>query len=108
MATNLENSENFKNCQNLRKTQRNVMVCGKTWKTQGNRKICDMIANKNAVHRIFHSLVARRKSLNYPGNLRGNSRNLVSQKCGHPALNCWGYQISQQTVHRITKFHSHF
>ena len=45
----------------------------KTWKTQGKWKICDMIANKNAFHRIFLSW-----------KLRENSGNLVSQKCGHP------------------------
>ena len=32
----------------------------------------------------FLSWVAQGKSLKYPGNLRENSGNLVSQKCGHP------------------------
>ena len=38
-----------------------------------------MVANKNALHRVPQG-----KGLKYPGNLRENSGNLVSQKCGHP------------------------
>ena len=49
-------------------------------------KLCDMIANKNAFHRIFLSGVAQGKILKCPGNLRENSGNFVSQKCGHPVI----------------------
>ena len=47
---NLESSGNLKNCQNLREIWTFVE---KTWKTQGKWKICDIIANKNALIEFF-------------------------------------------------------
>ena len=34
---------------------------GKTRKTQGKRKICDILANKNVFERIFHLKLLREK-----------------------------------------------
>ena len=42
----------------------------KIWKTQGKWKICDMIADKNALTEFFFSWVALGKSLKYPRKLR--------------------------------------
>ena len=56
----------------------------KTWKTRANCKICDINANKNVFQQTFLSRVSQGKVWKYPGNLRENSGNLVSQKCGHP------------------------
>ena len=70
----------------LSKSQGNLNLCRKTWKTQGKWKVCNIIATENVFHRIFLSWVAQGKIWEYPGNLRENSGNLVSQKCGHPEI----------------------
>ena len=57
----------------------------KPWKTQGKWKTYDIIANKNAFHRIFFSWVALRKILKgMPWKSQEKLGDLVSQKCGHP------------------------
>ena len=89
VATNVETWKpgNFREFEKLSKSQGNLkeiwIYVGKTWKTQGKWKICDMIAHKNAFHRIFLCWVAQGKNLKCPGNLREDSGNLVSQNCGH-------------------------
>ena len=62
----------------------------KTWKTQGKCGICGIIANENVFQRIILSGIAQGKVWKWPGNLRENSGNLVTQKCGHPGN--WQYQ----------------
>ena len=47
---NLENSGNWKNCQNLRE---NSIFIEKTWKTQRKCRICDIIANGNVFQQII-------------------------------------------------------
>ena len=88
MATNLENLENLENSRKIvkisKKTQGNLNFCRKDLENSGKMKLYDMIANKNAFHRIFLSGVAQGKILKCPGNLREKSGNFVSQKCGHP------------------------
>ena len=39
---------------------------------------------QNVFQQTFLSQFTQRKVRKYPGNLRENSGNLVSQKCGHP------------------------
>ena len=34
---------------------------GKTWKTQGKRKICNILGNENVFQRIFHLKLLREK-----------------------------------------------
>ena len=43
-----------------------------------------MFANENALKEFFSLELLREKILKYPGKLRENSGNFVSQKCGHP------------------------
>ena len=95
---NLENSGNLKNCQNLQETQGNFNFCGINLENSG--KICNMIANKNALHWIFLSWVAQGKSSTYPGKLRENSGNSVFQKCGHPVI---PYSLLKRTLIRGLK-----
>ena len=58
VATNLENSGNLKNCQNLKETD---IFVGKTWKTQGKRELCDILAGENIFERIFLLKLLREK-----------------------------------------------
>ena len=69
------------------------IFCGKTWKTQGKCKICHIIVNKNVFQLNFLSCVSQGKVWKYPGNLRENSGNLVSQKCGHPVNSVCGMRV---------------
>ena len=55
-------------------------------KTQGKCKICHITVHENVFQGTFLSRVSQGKVKKYPGNLRENSGNLVSQKCGHPVL----------------------
>ena len=63
---------------------RNLLFLQKTWKAQGKCKICHIIVNENVFQGTSLSRVSQGKVRKYPGNLRENSGNLVSQKCGHP------------------------
>ena len=52
----------------------------------GENVRCYIIVNENVFQGTFLSRVFQGKVRKYPGNLRENSGNLVSQKCGHPGL----------------------
>ena len=48
VATNLENSGNFKNCQNLRENSEKFgFSLKKKWKTRGKHRTCGIIAEEN-------------------------------------------------------------
>ena len=66
------------------KTQEIWKIVKISGKTQGKCKICNIIINENAFQRTCLPYVSQGKNWKYPGNLRENSGNLVSQKCGHP------------------------
>ena len=71
------------------KTQGNLLFLQKTWKTQGKCKICNIIVNENVFQGTFLSRVSQGKVWKHPGNLKENSGNLFSKKCGHPDFDNW-------------------
>ena len=56
---------------------------GKTRKTQGKRKICDILANKNVFERIFHLKLLREK-LKMPWKSQGKLKEFSFSKVGPP------------------------
>ena len=97
VATNLENSGNLKNCENLREIW---IFIEKTWKTQGKQRVCGIMADENVFQLIILSRISQGKVWKWPGNLRESSRNLVTQKCDHPDLP----SPVQHTLHEIQIF----
>ena len=73
VATNLENSGNLKNCQNLRKNSGKFELLQKRPENSGEMK--NMIANKNALIEFF-SLELLREKFKMSSKTRGNSKNL--------------------------------
>ena len=90
VATNLENMENLENSGNLENRQhlrensgKFELLYKKPRKLRENEKMLHDHQQKCTLSN-FSLLSCSGKKLKYPGNLRENSGNLVSQKCGHP------------------------
>ena len=82
MATNLESMENLESSENLKidkmsEKARNYNFCGKTWKTQGKCKTCDIIVHEHVFQLIF-SLKLFREKFKMPWKFQGNSGNLAT------------------------------
>ena len=73
------------------KTQGNLNFCRKNLGNSGKIKLCDMIANKNAFHRMFLSCVAQRKILKCPGNLREKLKEFCFSKMWSPCVRLLQY-----------------